>query len=276
MGFPRKDHRLSVLILGVTAVVVISLGIGFRLATRTHASPTTAPNLNVMALAAEPSTPTEAPSDVIATKESLIGPPPPGGRQSLFNGEIQSHLQTVSEVETVSGVEMSISDFYLYQGHLFVSVCFATRGVEGWQMGPATLRFANGESSRFSGSTVLDQRGTNDGELGRHCETLEFDMLPAGADLSNLSLEVQSVLLAPPEDFHECETFKARWGRSARMKQLGIVADCKALPGSTQVTIAAKPQGMTEEEAQTIAGQEAAGMILGPWTFTKGNLVVAK
>jgi hypothetical protein len=276
MGFPRKDRRLSVLTLGVTVVVLFGMGIGLRLATRTHASPTTAPNLNAMALAAEPSTPTEAPPDVIATKESKIGPPPPGGRQSFFNGEIQSHLQTVSEVETVSGVEMSISDFYLYQGHLFVSVCFATHGVEGWQMGPATLHFANGEASAFSGRTVLDQRGTNDGELGRHCETLEFDMLPAGADLSNLSLEVQSVLLAPPEDFHECETFKARWSRSERMKQLGIVADCKALPGYTQDTITAKPPGMSEEQAQNIAGQEATGMILGPWTFTKGTLVVAK
>ena len=276
MGFPRKDHRLSVLTLGMTAVVVFGIGIGLRLATRTHAHGMPAPNPDAMALAAEQSTPTEAPPDVIATKDSKIGPPPPGGRQSLYNSEIQSHLQTVSEVETVSGVEMSISDFYLYQGHLFVSVCFATRGVEGWQMGPATLRFANGESSRFSGSTVLDQRGTNDGELGRHCETLEFDMLPAGADLSNLSLEVQSVLLAPPEDFDECETFKARWARSERMKRLGIVADCKPLPGYTQDTITAKPPGMSKEEAQTITGQEAAGMILGPWTFTRGNLVVAK
>jgi hypothetical protein len=65
-------------------------------------------------------------------------------------------------------------------------------------------------------------------------------MLPTGADLSNLSLEVQSVLLAPPEDFHECETFKARWARSKRMKQLGIVADCRTLPGYTQVTITAR------------------------------------
>jgi hypothetical protein len=101
-------------------------------------------------------------------------------------------------------------------------------------------------------------------------------MLPAGADLSNLSLEVQSVLLAPPEDSHECETFKARWARSERMKQLGIAANCKALPGYTQVTITARPPGMSEEQAQTIAGQEAAGMILGPWTFTRGNLVAAK
>jgi len=60
------------------------------------------------------------------------------------------------------------------------------------------------------------------------------------------------------------------------MKQLGIVADCKPLPGYTQDTITAKPPGMSEEEAQTIAGQETTGMILGPWIFTKGNLVVAK
>jgi hypothetical protein len=280
MGFPKKDRLSSVLTLGMTAVVVFGIGIGLRLATRTRAHGMPATNPDAMALAAELSTPTEAPPKVIATKESKIGPPPPGGRQSLYNSEIQSHLQTVSEVETVSGVELSISDFYkpgsgLYQGHLFVSVCFATRGVEGWQMGPATLRFANGESSAFSGRTVLDQRGTNDRELGRHCETLEFDMLPAGADLSNLSLEVQSVLRAPPEDFHECETSQARWARSERMKQLGIVANCKPLPGYTQVTITARPPGMSEEKAQTIAGQEVAGMILGNWIFTKGNPIIS-
>jgi hypothetical protein len=93
-------------------VVLFGIGIGFRLATRTPARGMPATNPDVMALAAEPSTPTEAPPNVIATKESKIGPPPPGGRQSLYNSEIQSHLQTMSEVETVSDMEMSISDFY--------------------------------------------------------------------------------------------------------------------------------------------------------------------
>src|SRR5437763_1974073 len=81
-----------------------------------------------------------------------------------------------------------------------------TLGTEGWQIGPTTLTYANGELSSFAGHTTLDKRGPSDSEAGRHCDTLEFIDLPVDADLSQLSLSVQSVLLAAaPEEGHQCE-----------------------------------------------------------------------
>jgi hypothetical protein len=271
----RRSSRLSS-ILALTALSLAILGVGtaMSVAARTHAAPMTSVTpQEASPPKASPSPSATAPQPTVTEDQKAILLAP-GGRSSTFSNEIQTNLLTIAETHTINGVEMTVSDFYLYQGHLFVSVCFATRGLEGWQMGPATLSFANGQINWFSVHPTLDQLGSSEGQPGRHCETLEFDMLPAGAELSDLSLRVESVLLAPPREFHECETYIARWARSQRMEQLGIVADCNNVPGSTQVTIKAKPEGMTEEEAQAIAGQEAAGMVLGPWEFTRSRLDV--
>jgi hypothetical protein len=198
------------------------------------------------------------------------------GRILLFSSQIQSHLETIAAMQRVNDVGMTISNFYQSDSHLYVSVCFEGRGVEGWQMGPATLSFANGEVSWFAVHPTLDQRGSTDGSPGQHCETLEFDDLPAGADLSGLSLRVESVLLAYPEDFKECEVYNARWAKSERMKELGIQVECSLEPGLIQFKLVARPQAMTEEEALAVAGQEAGGMIIGPWVFTEANIVVEK
>lgn len=271
----RKNGRLSpILTLAALSLAVLGVGTAMSVATRTHAAPGTSVTPEETSLAKASPRPSATPPQPTVTEEGKAIPLSPGGRSSIFTGEIQTRLLTIAETQTINGVEMTVSDFYLYQGHLFVSVCFATRGLEGWQMGPAALSFANGQINWFSVHPTLDQLGSSEGQPGRHCETLEFDMLPAGAELSGLSLRVESVLLVPPAEFHECETYIARWARSKRMDQLGIVADCSNVPGITQVTIKAKPEGMTEEEAQAIAGREAAGMILGPWEFTRSHLDV--
>lgn len=275
MRLRRSSRLASIVALTALSLAILGVGTAMSVAARTHAAPMTSvtPEETSLAKASHPSSAT-LPQPTV-TEEGKAIPLSQGGRSSIFTGEIQTNLLTIAETQTINGVEMTVSDFYLYQGHLFVSVCFATRGLQGWQMGPATLSFANGQINWFSVHPTLDQLGSNEGQPGRHCETLEFDMLPAGAELSGLSLRVESVLLAPPEEFHECETYIARWARSQRMEQLGIVAECNNVPGSTQVTIKAKPEGMTEEEARAVAGQEAAGMILGPWEFTRSRLDVA-
>lgn len=276
----RKNKRLSpVLTIGISVSVVFVLGIGLRLWLQSHsASKTQAPVAVAQAndvpvptaSAATPETTTNAPD------LKLIPPPPPTGRESLFNEAVQTHLQAVAEVQQVNGISMTISNFYLTGGHVFVSVCFNGLGTEGWQIGATTLTYRNGELSSFTGRTTLDQRGPSESEAGRHCDTLEVIDLPVDADLSQLSLSVQSVLLAAADEGYECEYNYARWAKSARMKQLGITATCELEPGWSSIKIVSKPAGMTEEEALNIVGQETSGMILGPWTFTSAVLVSDK
>ncbi len=272
---PNSGRLSPLLALATLSLVVLAIGCATRATAGTRATalgPVAPDDANPPEASPNPSPTQREPS---LSETGKVMPTPPGGRASLFSDMIQTHLLTVADTQTVNAVEMTVSDFYLYQGHIFVSICFVTRGVEAWQLGRTTLSFANGQVNWYTSRPTLDQLGATETQPGQHCETLEFDVLPAGANLSGLSLRVESVLLAPAEEFHECETYAARWARSERMKQLAIVADCKSVPGSTQVTIKAKPQGMSEEEAQTIAGQKAVGMILGPWFFTGSRLVVA-
>jgi len=272
---PQRKNRIPpVLTLTVAALAVFAIGFALRLAAQRYVAPTIVVNPVEVALAGELPTPVATPPERIEAEAGKVAQISPAGGQLLFNSEIQSHLENVADAKRVNDVEMTVSDFYQSNGHLYVGVCFEGQGVEGWQMGPATLAFANGEASRFAVHPTLDERGGSVGETGRHCETLEFDALPAVADLSKVSLRVESVLLAYPEEFKECDAYGARWELSVRMKELGVVAECSQEAGYINFILLSKPEGMTEEEALTIAGQEAMGMVIGPWIFEDVKLIV--
>jgi len=277
----KKNKYLSpILTIGVSVLAVLGLGIGLRFWLQSHSTSKAQEPVAVAQANDLQTLPASTSTLEIATSApdlKLIPPPPPTGREPLFNDVVQSHLQSVVEVQQVKGVPMTISNFYLMGGHLFVSVCFNGLGTESWQIGPTTLTYTNGELSSFAGHTTLDKPGPSDNEAGRHCDTLEFIDLPVDADLSQLSLSVQSVLLAAaPEEGHQCEYDNARWAKSARMKQLGITATCELEPGWSSIKIVSKPAEMTEEEALNIVGQETSGMIIGPWTFTGAAVVSDK
>ena len=115
---------------------------------------------------------------------------------------------------------------------------------------------------------TLDQTATGANPLFKHCDTLEFDRLPVGARLSQLSLSVQSVsFLATAPEGQTCQLAEQRLAASLVLAQLGISVRCRDVPGQTDLQIVTKPVGMTDEQALNLAGRESAGMILGPWTF---------
>jgi hypothetical protein len=271
---PQRKNRIPpALTLTVAASAVFAISFALRLAAQRYVAPTIVVDPVKVALAGELATPVATPLESTETEPGKAAQISPAGGELLFDSEIQSHLKSVADAKQVNSVEMTVSDFYQSAGHLYVSVCFEGQGAEGWQMGPATLTFANGGASRFAVHPTLDERGASDVDTGRHCETLEFDALPAEADLSRLNLRVESVLLAYPEEFKECEAYTARWEKSDRMKELGIVAECSHEPGYIDFSLLSKPDGVTEEEALTIAGQEAMGMVVGPWIFEDLKLI---
>ena len=158
MASKRNRRPSPILTLGVTAFAVFGIGIGLRvMAESSVASPAVAdPVAAAEAEELPTATATSLPDDAIeATK---VAGAPHTGREPLLNDAIQSHLVNVAEVQRVSGVEMTVSNYYPSGGHLFVSVCFKGRGTEGWQMGPVTLTYANGKSSSGIDHTTLDIR----------------------------------------------------------------------------------------------------------------------
>lgn len=176
--------------------------------------------------------------------------------------------QRPTQAQKVHDVEMTISDISFSNGHLFANVCFDQPGTESWQLGPVTLKYANGESSSFAGKVTLNQKGTGDGKPGLQCDALDFRNLPEGADLSTFRLSVESILLEAPAEGQECEVYDSRLEQSNRLEQLGINAKCNPHAGSSVFEIIEKPVGMSDADALTIISQEASGFILGPWTFT--------
>jgi hypothetical protein len=268
--------------IGMSLLFVIAIGLGIRFWPQTHLTPSHSNDQAGLAEASGIQAPLPALQPTMQAATSTVAPASKqtisdiAGHQLLFNNAIQSHLATVAQVRQVASIGMSVSNFYLTGGHLFISVCFAAPGTEKWHLGPATLTYANGDLSSFAGHSTLDKVASASDQVGQHCDTLEFQDLPAGADLSRLNLSVQSVFLEAGDEGHECEVASARWAKSANLKQLGITAQCTEYPGYYLFKVITKPAAMTDDEAQNILGREASGMTLGPWNFENVALTTDK
>ena len=171
---------------------------------------------------------------------------------------------------------MAVSQFVRIDDHLLVGVCFDQPGMEGWQLGPATLSYDSGSLSSFMGTVTVDKKGSTDNRVGSQCNKLEFSDLPKGADLGTFTLSVESVLLAAPDEGKECEVYNARLSRSLVLKERGITADCTLGEGYSLFSITSKPTDMPEADAQLLVSQQAAGFVIGPWTFTGTPITVTK
>jgi hypothetical protein len=189
-------------------------------------------------------------------------------RSPLYNSEIQKHLNTKASTNVVNRIEMSISNFYQQEGHLFVGVCFNPPGDESWVLGATKLSFANGELDRFIANNTVDQKSIEGASSGQHCDALEFVDLPQDAELSHLRLTVYNILPKPPDEGQECNTFNNRLASSMMIQQNGIQARCIFINGQLGWMISTKPSTMGNDEAMNIVGQESSGMILGPWVFS--------
>jgi hypothetical protein len=257
----------------LSAVALFAIGLGVRIWAQSNFKVLN--SQDQVALAAAPDAQTyHASSNAELSNKAATPTPNPAllqaqnTRNSLFNDKIQSHLDRVVQKIQTNGIEIRLSNYYQSGGHLFVSVCFDQPGTEVWQMGPATLKYANGEVSSFYGHITLNQRGSPDGKIGQQCNTLEFVDLPAGADLSGLNLTIESVLLEAPAEGKECDVYNNRLANSIKLEQQGIKAECVPGAGYSLFRVISKPATMTEDEAQILVSQEAAGFVIGPWIFT--------
>ncbi len=158
---------------------------------------------------------------------------------------------------------------------LLVDVCFSLLDDGDWMIRDALLRYEqDGEQKEVSydgGILISLHPFTTDSEgvhHGERCDALEFPV-GAGASLDSATLIVRS-LEAYPREGQDCELYMSRVQPLLTARDTGILISCESQPHTGGVvSVTAKPDGMTLEQAQAVVYQAFQDSITlsGPWEF---------
>jgi hypothetical protein len=169
-----------------------------------------------------------------------------------------------------NGVEFVVSNIYSDEnGNVLADVCYTLPGVGVWDINQAMIKYVNGESPNFETQETSIKIANSPTETGERCTTLKFSWLPDNADLSSLTLEINAIGLANPQEGHECEELNLRKQvHEKELSELGLILSCDSSNGQTQMNVISKPSQMSSEEAQRYVDKYIYGWINGNWIFT--------
>jgi hypothetical protein len=172
-------------------------------------------------------------------------------------------MQTVS----AKSIKMSVSNFSVENGHVFVDACYDMPGNNVWDINAATLQYGTKSTSDFSVREISISIGKNKNAKGARCLNLDFQVDPTG-DFSNLNLTIGNIGMIAPQEGHECETYQARINDDVSVANSGIKVACEQSPSGSQIRVLAKPISITDDNANKIVFKAMNGEIDGNWKFS--------
>lgn len=196
---------------------------------------------------------------------------PQGFSQPLPTALIDSSYPTVESapaapVQSSSGINVSVSRAWRDGKDVNAEVCFTLIGPADWSIWGASLQY--GEIVLFDfASTMLSIQPPVEGQPGLRCDTLSFFNIPPDADLSGVTITVDAIGASPrPEDY--CNIYMPKIQQTLDSRGMGIVLGCVDSNGAQVMQILAKPETMSQEEAEQIVFSDEFYTIRGPWSFT--------
>jgi len=147
-----------------------------------------------------------------------------------------------------------------------VEVCFTLFDASDWSIWSATLQYAGASIFDF-GSTLLSLQEPVEGQAGLRCDTLSFFNVPPDADLSNVTITVDSIAAQPrAEDY--CTIYMPKIQQALSERGIAITLACADVAGVQTMQISSKPDTMSQEEAEQIVYSDEFYTVKGPWSFT--------
>ncbi|HEX2697711.1 MAG TPA: hypothetical protein VHM28_08375, partial [Anaerolineales bacterium] len=131
----------------------------------------------------------------------------------------------------------------------------------------AHLEYGGQAVSEFS-SSILSKQDAANGQPGQRCDELSF-YVPPDADLSSASLTIESLGAYPSGDEY-CSLYMPKIQQALNDRGLGITLGCADLNGVMTMQIMAKPESMSQEEAEQIVFSDQFYTVPGPWSFSIG------
>jgi hypothetical protein len=199
--------------------------------------------------------PSLAPQVVPAAPTAYIDPSYP---------TVESAPALLSQVS--NGIEVRAERAWRDGKQVNVDVCFTLLDGSDWAVWGANLQYPGG-SILDSGSTLLSLQEPAQGQSGLRCDTLSFVDVPPDADLSNVTITVDSITAQPrAEDY--CMIYMPKIQQALVERGIAITLACADVGGVQTMQIASKPDTMSQEEAEQIVYSDEFYTVKGPWSFT--------
>lgn len=172
----------------------------------------------------------------------------------------------VNPPQTASGIEVRADRAWRDGKQVNVDVCFTLLDTSDWSIWGASLQHPGGSVLEF-GTTLLSIREPVEGQSGQRCDTLSFLNVPPDADLSSVLVTVDAIAAQPrAEDY--CTIYMSKIQQTLTERGIAITLNCADVNGVQTMQIAAKPDTMSQEEAEQLVYSDEFYTVKGPWSFT--------
>lgn len=172
----------------------------------------------------------------------------------------------VTNSQLTSGIEVRADRAWRDGKQINADVCFTLPDASDWSVWGATLQYADATVFDF-GSTMLSLQEPVEGQAGQRCDTLSFFNVPPDADLSAVTITVDSIA-APPRAEEYCSIYMPKIQQMLGERGLAITLECSDVNGTQVMQIVGKPETMSQEEAEQIVYSDEFYTVKGPWSFT--------
>lgn len=172
----------------------------------------------------------------------------------------------VTSLQTSSGIEVRADRAWRDGKQINVDVCYTLLDGSDWSVWGATLQYTDATIIDFS-STLLSLREPVEGQSGQRCDTLSFFNVPPDADLSGVTLTVDSIA-APPRAEDYCTIYMPKIQQTLTERGIAIALNCADVNGVQAMQILSRPDTMSQEEAEQIVYSDEFYTVKGPWSFT--------
>ena len=196
---------------------------------------------------------------------------PPAPQDSLPTAYIDPSYPTVesaplANIQTTSGIQVTANRAWRDGKQVNVDVCFTLPDASDWSVWAATLQYNGGAVTDFS-STLVSLQEPAEGQIGMRCDTLSFVNIPPDADLTTVTITVESIA-AQPRDEDYCTIYMPKIQQTLNERGIAIVLGCVDSGGVQVMQIVSKPDTMSQEEAEQIVYSDEFYTVKGPWSFT--------
>lgn len=169
-------------------------------------------------------------------------------------------------VQSSSGFNVMANRAWRDGKQVNVELCFTLPDASDWSVWGASLQYVDTVVFDFS-STLLSIQEPVEGQAGFRCDTLSFQNIPPDADLSSVTISVDSIAAQPrPEEY--CTIYMPKIQQALDERGTGIILGCADSNGMQVMQILVKPETMSQEEAEQIVYSDEFYTVRGPWSFT--------
>ena len=211
--------------------------------------------LTLLVLLLSACAPLAAPPDVSSGPTAYIDPSYP---------TVESAPVTNSQL--TSGIEVRANRAWRDGKQINADVCFTLPDASDWSVSGATLQYADATVFDF-GSTMLSLQEPVEGQAGQRCDTISFFNVPPDADLSAVTITVDSIAAQPRAEEY-CSIYMPKIQQMLGERGLAITLECADVNGAQAMQIVGKPETMSQEEAEQIVYSDEFYTVKGPWSFT--------